>query len=39
MLLGFMSKYRLLDKITEGEFSVTKLRQMNINRSTKESKV
>ena len=36
MLLGFMSKYKLLDQIMEREFSVIKLRKMNINSSTKE---
>lgn len=38
-LLGFMSKYRLLDKIMEREFSVIKLGKMNINGSTKERTV
>lgn len=38
MLLGFMSKYRFIDKIMEREFSVTKVRKMKINRSSKESK-
>jgi hypothetical protein len=39
MLLGFMSKHRLLDKIMEREFPVIKLEKMNINSSTKERQV
>lgn len=38
MLLGFMSKYRFIDKIMEREFSVVKVRKMTVNRSSKESK-
>lgn len=38
MLLGFMSKYRLLDKIMEREFSVIKLRKMNINSQPRRAK-